>query len=72
MRINPTAVVSTGTNYYGIVMNGTSIYTTALSINAPGQQAAELYGTTSSTTVGWAGVMEAAQTASSIAFNAEL
>ncbi len=72
MRTNPTAVVSSGSNYYGVVLNGTSYYTNSLSINAPGTNAAELYGTISAVTAGWAGVIEAAQSGSSIAFSAEL
>jgi hypothetical protein len=72
MRTNPTAVVATGSNFYGVVLNGTSYFTNSLSINAPGPNAAQLFGTISAVTAGWAGVIEAAQSGSSIAFSAEL
>jgi hypothetical protein len=72
MRTTPTAVVTSGSNYYGVVLNGTSYYTNSLSINAPGPSAAELYGTISAVTVGWAGVIEAADASASISFSAEL
>jgi hypothetical protein len=72
MRANPTAVVSTGSNYYSVVMNNTPYYTNSLAINAPGPNGAELFGTVSAVTVGWAGVIEAVDAGSSIAFSAEL
>jgi hypothetical protein len=72
MRTTPTAVVTSGSNYYGVVLNGTSYYTNSLTINAPGPSAAELYGTISAVTVGWAGVIEAADASASISFSAEL
>ena len=73
MRIAPSLVITTGTNYYAISRNGGIDTLDSLSIYQPSTQTTYLYNNSeASGTAGHAGMMFSNNASSSIAFSAEL
>jgi hypothetical protein len=73
MRIAPTLVATTGTNYYQVTGGGVDDGCNSLTIFIPTVQAAQLYNNTEvSGTIGYGVIMRTLNAAASVAFNAEL
>lgn len=72
MRIAPTLVASSGTNFYATNRNGSSSTYNSLTIYQPSQNGAMMYNTSGSGTAGFAGTTYTNNASASVAFNAEL
>jgi hypothetical protein len=72
MRITPTIVATTGTNFYAIDIAGAGPATTALTIGAGSNSSIRLDGTYSGLTAGQAGYLRTNNTDSFLAFTSEL
>jgi hypothetical protein len=73
MRIAPSLVITTGTDYYSISRNGATDTLNSLTIYQPTTQSTYLYNNTeASGTAGHAGMLFSNNASSSIAFSAEL
>jgi hypothetical protein len=73
MRIAPTLVATTGTNYYQVTGGGVDDGCNSLTIFIPSVQACQLYNNSEvSGTIGYGVIMRTLNAAASVAFNAEL
>jgi hypothetical protein len=74
MRTAPTAVVTTGTNYYYLGINSSNDSFDAIAINENSVNGTEMYSSAGavSGTVGQAGTLNCGNASSSVAFSAEL
>ena len=73
MRVAPTLVATTGTNYYQVTGGGVDDGCNSLTLFIPTVQATQLYNNTEvSGTIGYGVIMRTSNAAASVAFNAEL
>jgi hypothetical protein len=73
MRVTPTLVSTTGTNYYQVTGGGVDDTCNSVTIFIPSVQACQLYNNSEvSGTIGYGVIMRTLNAAASVAFNAEL